>query len=225
MTTHRQRLLAKLAPMFGAQTENLAVAALEHILSESGAARRALRDVIAAGGVDVGEIASVRTQATGEQGERPDLAGFDPDGRERVLIEVKFSAGLTDNQPVTYLERLPANSPSALLFVAPAARQRLWTRLDRAVSESRLEIALHTGSEVEETQSANAGGQRYLLLTSWQALLDHMATQATDASDSHTEHEIAQLRGLAEEQERTLVMPLRPGELRQELAQTHDRLD
>ncbi len=74
MSTHRQTLLAKLAPMFGAQTENLAVAALGHILSESGAARRALRDVIAAGGVDVGEIASVRThQATGEQGERPDL--------------------------------------------------------------------------------------------------------------------------------------------------------
>ena len=72
--------------------------------------------MIAAGGANLGEIAQVRTQATGEEGERPDLAGFDRNGRERVLVEAKFWAGLTDNQPIAYLERLPANRPGALLF-------------------------------------------------------------------------------------------------------------
>ena len=85
MTAHNRTLLAKLAPMFGAQTENLAVAALGHILWGSQAARRALSDLLAAGGATVGAIAQVRTQATGQEGERPDLAGFDRDGRERVL--------------------------------------------------------------------------------------------------------------------------------------------
>ena len=100
MTAHHQTLLAKLAPKFGPQTENLAVDALGHILSGSEAARRALSNVIADGGAVVGEIAQVRTQAqaTGKEGARPDLAGFDRDGRERVLIEAKFWAGLTGNQ-------------------------------------------------------------------------------------------------------------------------------
>ena len=107
MTAHGQTLLAKLASKFGPQTENLAVDALGHILSGSKAARLALSKMIEAGGAVVGEIAQVRTQATGKEGERPDLAGFDRDGRERVLIEAKFWAGLTGNQPVAYLERLP----------------------------------------------------------------------------------------------------------------------
>ena len=72
MTAHHQTLLAKLAPKFGPQTENLAVDALGHILSGSKAARRALSKMIAAGGADVGEIAQVRTQATGTEGDFSD---------------------------------------------------------------------------------------------------------------------------------------------------------
>ena len=188
MTAHGQTLLAKLASKFGPQTENLAVDALGHILSGSKAARRALSNVIAAGGAVVGEIAQVRTQATGTEGERPDLAGLDRDGQERVLIEAKFWAGLTDNQPVAYLERLPANTPSALLFVAPAARlETLWNELHRIVAKSPSGITLARLVETAELRSATAGGTRHLLLTSWQALLDRMATEAANASDSDTE--------------------------------------
>ena len=124
MTDLPPTLLAKLAVSFGPRTEDLAVEALGHILAQSEATRRALSDMIAPGGADVGEIAQVRTQATGKEGERPDLAGFDRDGRERVLIEAKFWAGLTGNQPVAYLQRLPANTPSALLFVASPTAAR-----------------------------------------------------------------------------------------------------
>ena len=42
MADNRQTLLAKLEPMFGAPTENVAVEALGHILSGSEAARRSL---------------------------------------------------------------------------------------------------------------------------------------------------------------------------------------
>ena len=59
MVANRRTLLAQLAPMFGSQTENLAV----------------------------------------EDGARPDLARVDQDGEDRVLIEAKFWAGLTENQP------------------------------------------------------------------------------------------------------------------------------
>ena len=86
------------------QTENVAVEALGHILSGSEAARSALSDVLNAGGAQVGQIAQVRTQVTGKDGERPDLVAFDQDGEKRVLIEAKFWAGLTESQPVVYLQ-------------------------------------------------------------------------------------------------------------------------
>ena len=117
-----QTLLAKLTPKFGPHPENIAVESLGHILSTSPAAVRTLEDVLRTGGTEVGEIAKVKTQASGEGGTRPDLAGFDQHCKDRVLIEAKFWAGLTDKQPVAYLKRLSQNQASALLFVAPAKR-------------------------------------------------------------------------------------------------------
>ena len=224
MTAHHQTLLAKLAPKFGPQTENLAVDALGHILSGSKAARRALSKMIAAGGADVGEIAQVRTQATGTEGERPDLAGVDRNNLERVLIEAKFWAGLTDNQPMAYLKRLPANTPSALLFVAPAARlTTLWNELRRIVAKSPSGITLARLVETAELRRATAGGRRRLLLTSWQAMLDRMATEAADAADSDTEKDIEQLRGLAAQQDDVAFLPLRREELGPEFPPPHAR--
>ena len=218
MTAHHQTLLAKLAPQFGRQTENLAVDALGHILSGSKEARRALSNVIEAGGAEVGEIVQVRTQVNGKEGERPDLAGFDRDGLERVLIEAKFWAELTGNQPVAYLERLSANTPSALLFVAPAARiETLWNELRRTVAESQSGITLAQGSEAAGLRSVTAGVRRHLLLTSWTDLLDRMAAQAAAASDSDTEKDIEQLRGLAAQQDDVAFLPLRREELGREL--------
>ena len=94
MAHDRLTLLARLAPMFGPQTENLAVEALGHILSESEAARSALSELLQASGAEVGKVALIRTQDAGEDGAKPDLAGLNEDDELRVLIEAKFWAGL-----------------------------------------------------------------------------------------------------------------------------------
>lgn len=94
-------LLAHLASRLTGRTETLATEALGYILDRSVAARRALRAMVSEGADDVGEIVSARTEVTGEENERVDLVGFDADGDERVLVEAKFWAGLTDNQPKT----------------------------------------------------------------------------------------------------------------------------
>ena len=67
----------------------------------------------------------------GTKGERLDLVAYDAGGSERVLIEAKFWAGLTDNQPNTYLARLlRAGEPAVLLFVAPEQRLvTVWTEI------------------------------------------------------------------------------------------------
>lgn len=209
---NRKTLLAQLAPLFGSQTENLAVEALGHILSGSAAARGALSELLEAGGAGIGQVAEVRTQDVGEDGARPDLVGADRDGKERVLIEAKFWAGLTENQPGGYLARLaPARQPSALLFVAPAQRMAaLWAELCR-LSETASGNA--SQSPVEELRSAATSTGPYLMLTSWRSLLGRMAAKASAAADSHAEIDIRQLRGLTEQQDAEAFLPLRREEL------------
>ena len=212
MAANRKTLLAQLAPMFGPQTENVAVEALGHILSGSEAARSALSELLLAGGAGVGPVAQVRTQDVGEDGARPDLVGLDHTGEERVLIEAKFWAGLTDSQPVGYLTRLEsAPQPSALLFVAPAQRMdALWAELCR-LSESASDIALD--SDADELRSVRIGTGPYLMLTSWRSLLGRMAAKASAAADFRTEIDIRQLQGLAEHQDEEAFLPLRREEL------------
>lgn len=186
--------------------------ALGHILSGSAAARGALSELLAAGGAGIGQVAEVRTQDVGEDGARPDLVGADRDGKERVLIEAKFWAGLTENQPGGYLTRLAsARQPSALLFVAPAQRMdALWAELCRLS-----ETAPDNASELpmDEFRSAGTSIGPYLMLTSWRSLLGRMAAKVSAAADSHAETDIRQLRGLAEQQDAEAFLPLRREEL------------
>ena len=51
------------------------------------------------------------------------------------------------------------------------------------------------------------------MLTSWAELLDRMDSQASTARESHTECDIRQLRGLAEQMDEEAFLPLRPEEL------------
>lgn len=214
MHANRTSLLAKLAPMFSGQTENVAVEALGHILAGSQSARDALLKVLRSGGAEVGRIAEVRTQVIGEGGARPDLVAFDEDGSEHILIEAKFWAGLTENQPLTYLQRLPEQRTSALLFVAPhARRESLWAELRRRIKESDHGIPFKTEKSSDGFLSASAGGTRWVILISWMNLLDRMATEVSDAGDSQTEADIKQLRSLAAQEDAAAFMPLKAEEL------------
>ena len=211
-TSDPPTLLAHLIPQF-AHPENVAVEALGHILAQSASARAALAELLRDGGVDVGPVFTVRTQATGESGERPDLQVLDEHGRERTLIEAKFWAGLTDSQPVAYIDRLLRDQPSALLFVAPEARREsLWGELRaRVVDADGLEW--RPDPAAPGRRAAGVGGGRRLLLTSWTVLLDRMASRAIEAREAAAELDIRQLRGLADRMDERAFLPLRSEEL------------
>ena len=206
-TSESDTLLAYLAWKLSDRHEDIAVEALGYIF-QSSPARRVLEEMLRDHGADVGEIAQVRTQATGEEGERPDLAGVDRNGGERVLIEAKFWAELTDNQPVAYLERLPTNTPSALLFVAPTARlETLWNELCQRTG-------VNGQGPVSETaecfRSVPTAGMRHLMLTSWTHLLEHL----DGTGDERTTIAVRQLRGLTKmNTEEAAFPPLHPDEL------------
>ena len=209
-------LLAYLTPRLTDRVEDMAVEALGYILSKSPSSRSALNRVLQSGAAGLDSIVQVRTQLTGETGARPDLVGFDDQNAERVLIEAKFWAGLTENQPNGYLERLPNDGPSALLFVAPEARlDTLWAELIR-----RVNIELGHSTEGDGLRSVTVeGGQRYLMLTSWRSLLGQMANETSHTGESSAQIDIRQLQGLTERMDDEAFLPIQSTELGPEFPQ------
>lgn len=203
-------LFSGVVPLFTSRLEDVAVEALGYILTGSESARQALQQMLSVGGADVGEIGRVRTQASGERGERPDLSVDDADGTERVLIEAKFWASLTDNQPVSYLSRLSRNGSSALLFVVPMQRmETLWPEVCRLSREAGYDVLLD--SDTGDVRSAVVDGSSCrLMLTSWAALLNAMAAQTS--GDPAVLADIQQLRGLTEQMDSEAFLPLRSEE-------------
>ena len=202
-TSEHDTLLAHLAWKLSDRHEDIAVEALGYIFKSS-EARRVLEEMLRARGADVGSIEEVRTQATGKEGARPDLAGVDRTGLERVLIEAKFWAGLTENQPVAYLERLPTNTPSALLFVSPTSKiEPLWDELCQLTGVDDQNPASETA---EEFRSVTTAGARHLMLTSWTHLLERL----DGAGDEHTTIAVQQLRGLTKMKTEDAFPPFHP---------------
>ena len=205
MTEHGS-LLAYLSPRFTGQTENIAVVALGYILSTSEAAREGLVSLLQSGGAEVEGLSRIRTEVTGDKGERPDLVGWDENGNERLLVEAKFWAGLTKNQPNGYLKRLRPGG--TLLFVAPEARlDTLWPKL-----EQRAKQEFKWTTDAGDARTADACG-RQLMLTSWRELLEAAENSAVAGGDTVVVNSIQQLNGLCEQQDEAAFVPLRPGEL------------
>ena len=200
------------------RTEDVAVDAIGFILSRSDAARRALRDLLKLEGLDVGELTDAATQVGDGTLARPDLAVRDRERKERVLIEAKFWAGLTGNQPNAYLARLPLDErPAALLFVAPEVRlETLWPELLRLLEPQFDWRPVETPHDAEIRCARVDGATRHLALASWRALLDRMLSFAMSSGDP-VEADIRQLRALCELQDQEAFQPLKPHELAPEI--------
>ena len=195
-------LLAHLAEKLSHRHEDIAVEALGYIF-QSRAARRVMEEVLRDGGAEVGPIEQVRTQVSEGQ-TRPDLVGLDQHNKECLFIEAKFWAGLTEQQPTAYLDRLPPHT--ALLFVAPASRiELLWAELRRLAGADDPRPA----SETAAVRSVPTAGARHLMLTSWAHLLERL----DGAGDSHTTIAVQQLRGLTKMKTEEAFHPLHPDEL------------
>ena len=217
MTTAENTLLAHIVPMYG-KTEVMATEALRYILQQSEAARRALESMLINVGVEVGSLTRFQTEVTGEEGERVDLVCYDEAGTERVLIEAKFWAGLTDNQPNTYLARLPEDTHSALMFVAPAQRiETLWPELCRRAEEQHELAVTSDASTSGELRSVPIGSNGHkMLVTSWRTVLEQMESRASTAGDLAAVKDIEQLHGLTERMDSDAFLPIHSDELGQD---------
>ena len=203
-------LLAYLVSSFPGNTENIATEALRHIFDHSNASVEALNDVVQSGVQGIQPISKVESQVIQADGTRPDLVGLDQAGKERVLVEVKFWAALTNNQPNGYINRLPDDGTALVMFLAPAERIRsLWPQLeDRLTREFGRLIEVDSERKCVRVE----GTQRHLMIASWGGLLDSMAARSRDDGELGVETEIRQLRSLAKHADTGALKPVRRGE-------------
>ena len=129
-------LLGFIAQRHAIGLEDVATDALFFILSRSTSAREALSDFL---GDDRGPLPIARAQpwAADAFGAVPDLACYDENDNLVALIESKFWAPLTRNQPVTYWQGLPDDKPAVLLFLAPDYRVHQGSLWDELVARLR----------------------------------------------------------------------------------------
>lgn len=200
-------LFGHLALRFGSHPENLATEALGYLLMKSTAARRGFLASLGSKVPRLSEDLAFQTQCSDPELGRPDLAGNDEAGHLRVLVEAKFWAGFTEQQPVGYLDQLPPEG--VLVVVCPDAR------LGHVWRELLHRIRLANRSAADETAPGDIGhavvGERHLVLQSWKRLLNAIRLELS--SEPETLADVAQLDGLCARMDSEAFIPLTSVEL------------
>ena len=204
-------LLGYLVPLIASNREEpAATQALAYLLNEHADIATAFVDVVGRTGIAAFTLG--RITAEEQHGDNfPDLTIRDGDNEVRILVENKFWAGLTEAQPVAYLEALPDDMSSALVFIVPHQRVHgLWGELrDRC---RRNEVELGSESSTASITWASAGN-RILAITSWKHTLGRLEQAAVDGGHSGLRQDIVQLRGLTDQMDADEFLPLREDEV------------
>lgn len=136
-------LLAHLYPHIKGSQEDIATLSLQYLLMQSKELNSAFTKRISAiMHTELEDTMQYLCQVVGkdEGKERPDMAGINSQGEEIILFEMKFYASLTENQPLTYLDRLSLNRGKGLVFICPTARRtNLWAKLEDYCKDREIE--------------------------------------------------------------------------------------
>lgn len=210
-----QSLLAHLYSRIRGSQEDVATMSLHYLLSQEPSLNEEYTALVSSAlGMDFGNSLQYTCQSVGDNQERPDMVGTDDAGKEVLLCEMKFYAGLTQNQPLTYLDRLKSESGKGLIFICPKARQTsLWAKL----------CALCTGRKVEEinTHCVSVDGIRMGILT-WADVIEVMKHRA--ASIGKYQEDVYQLEGYCAQMDTDAFIPFSTEELSAESAKKIQRL-
>ncbi len=172
--------------------EDIASEGLAYILQRSKSARKALNKVIKIdSGLDF-EGLNYTTQNIGEKLERPDISGYDNNGVEVVILEAKFWAALTENQPIGYLKRLRENS--ILIFVCPTLRVRpVFDEIQKRVKNAELKYEINI-----ENHSINIDTNKNIIVKTWDEILGIIRIHLVQENEQILLSDLDQIIGLCD---------------------------
>lgn len=213
-------LFGHLALRFQNHPENIATEALSYILGKSEIAKKSFLELVGKLNLNVNLSMSFSTQVTCDEQSRPDVVGFNEYGEKPIIIEAKFWAGLTDNQPLAYFQQLPTKNKGLLLFIAPAKRfNTLWPELlERSNTQYQVEDTI---KDSEEFWYSRVTGTFFIGLMSWRYLLQFLLSKLEKHGDINRISDVRQLMGLTERMDDLAFIPVRRQELSPELARRY----
>lgn len=178
----KESLLSHIAGNFVSQYENVANSSVCYLLNQYPAACLSLNKLLS--------LTELPTQYVTEQSStksngRPDVTGLDANGKKVVIIEGKFWANLTDNQPANYLTEL--GNGGKFLFLAP----------DRRIESLRAEIKKRLGYD-----------EKRIEVYSWMSFLSLIESENSRVHDGDLASDLVQLKALCGKMDEEGMPPL-----------------
>lgn len=204
-------LLGQLYSRIRGSQEDIASEGLTYVLKQSEAARNAVYNLLRTHcGLEFDDL-RFKSQSIGDKLERPDITAFNAQNQEVLIMEAKFWAPLTSNQPVNYLKRLGENS--ALVFICP--NLRLQNVYDECLR--RLNNAAITNTPVDKNYSVSLGGNNYLLVITWDEILNAVRKNLEKTIEVELMSDIDQIIGLCKKIDSNAFLPLQTIDLSPEI--------
>ena len=209
----KSRLLSHIALKFAKHPENVANESLCFILNADMQAPKKLLAAIKRQDL-ADSIISFRSELSTEDNGRPDVAGVGADGRLPLIVEGKFWASLTDNQPTNYLKELDANG--VLIFACPESR----------TSCLKDELEERTQLEFEYVDTAffrAAHNDQTLVIIDWLSILSIIDEYAS-LNNTVLSNDIHQLKALCSQMDGEGFHPLSQSDLNEHHGRLCDQL-
>lgn len=210
-----QSLLAHMYSHIRGSQEDIATYSLEYIISQSAELNNTFTKLLEKSLHErLGDNIHYNCQATGKNKERPDISGVNSESREVVLCEAKFYAGLTDNQPGAYLERLKNENGIGLVFICPTMRRNnLWSKLVELCNDKPLDII--------DEYCVTVDGVRMSIIT-WNEIIEKLKTVASSLAVASLS-DIDQLEGFCKLMDDSSFIPFKEEDFGPENARREER--
>ena len=179
-------LLAHIASNFISEYENVANSSIAYLLNEYSASQEALKSILCIDSVPTYYVTESSTVSNG----RPDVTGFDSNGKTAIIIEGKFWANLTHNQPGNYLKEIMDDGK--ILFLAPEKR----------LSSLAIEIKKRVGDSSEK-----------VVICSWAKFLNLIEKENNKNHNHHLASDLLQITELCQKMDAEGMPPLSASDL------------
>ena len=202
-----QSLLGQFYSRIKGSQEDIASEGLTYVLQRSKSARLAINKIIKSDcDLDLEDL-TFSTQKSGDNLERPDISGYDTKGKEVLILEAKFWAALTENQPIEYLKRLKENS--ALVFICPTLRVRpVFDEIVKRVKASQLNFTPN-----HETHSIIFEDNKHLTVKTWNEILGTVKLHLVQDNEQLLISDIDQIIGFCHTIDSNAFLPLQSDDL------------
>jgi len=191
------------------ENENVVTEALAFVLQAHDAAHNGVMKLLRGVHPNMPHLWFRTQKADGNN--RPDMQGCDDEGQVHVFVENKFWAGLTENQPVSYLRILAERTqPTILVVVGPESRKETLRReLNQRLADEKISVSTDTTAGIFHIVTTSIGP--ILALTSWTALLAALEPEVAD--DKSARSDLLQLRALCEAADSDAFIPISSAEI------------